>query len=88
MSIVLISEPIRQGCSTARDLHLGTWFLNQLGQISLVLLDERSLERRVIQIGKTNYPAIVKDSARDVSIGKLLIPGSVFQIIQPGFMSK
>ncbi|MCB9338430.1 MAG: hypothetical protein H6577_09905 [Lewinellaceae bacterium] len=81
---MIIREPVTQNSETAGDLEPGTWFLDLDGQISAVLIDDRTYEKRVVTVGNPERPFIASRPARSFKIGKVLPIGTVLQIVQSG----
>lgn len=88
MSLIIVIEPKVQSAQTAGDLEPGTWFLDVEGQISAVLIDDRTQEKRVITIGAPYRPYIANAPTRSFKVGKILPVGTVLQIIQPGIFEE
>lgn len=88
MSLIVICEPKIQNAKMASELEIGTWFLNKEGHISAILIDDRTLERRVMTIDDTNYPFITKSRIQDFKVQKILPYGTTLQIIPAGIFGE
>lgn len=80
MSLILMSEPDSDKGSKANELELGTWFADQYGQVFTIALDDRTSERRVFCAGNFANPFIPNVAAHYISVGKILMPGTILQI--------
>jgi len=84
MSLVIIKEPKEQNVQAVGEFEPGTWFLDLDGQISVVLIDERTYEKRVLVIGATCRPYIASRAPWHFRASKVLSSGTILQIVQPG----
>ena len=84
MSLVIIKEPKTQNAGPANGLEPGTWFLDFNRQVSVVVTDDRTFEKRALTIGASNRPFIVNRPVWSIQVNKTLPIGTSLQIAQPG----
>ncbi len=84
MSLIIIRKPKTQSGETAGDLEPGTWFLDLGGHVSVVLIDDRTHEKRVAMIGSPYRPFIADRPVRSFNVGEILPVGTILQICQSG----
>ncbi len=83
MSLVVLREPpINAAVKVAGGLEVGTWFLDSEENISVVLQDDRTLERRIVNFCRTSRPFIAQNPVHNFRVGKILTPGTIVQIVQ------
>lgn len=82
MSLTLVREPKISGLKKVQELGIGTWFLDKDGQIYVVVLDDRTNEKRVLSVGNFYRPFIVNVSLKTFEVQKILQSGTLLQITQ------
>ena len=88
MSLLVINQPKIQKAETAGELEPGTWFLDLEGQISTVLIDDRTHEKRVISFSYACSPFIASNPVRNFKVSHVLPTGTILQIVQSGGLGK
>ena len=80
MSLILVKEPKIAKVQKAQELEPGTWFINQDGQIYVIVLDDRTHEKRVLCAGNFYKPFIVNVPLNTFVVKKILQSGTLLQI--------
>ncbi len=80
MSLIIFKKPKIQTQNLANELTPGTWFTDKEDQIYLVVLDDRTNEKRVLCTGHFYSPFITNISPKDFEIHKILPTGTLLQI--------
>lgn len=80
MSLCVFSEPKNKPVNLAVDLQLGTWFLDHDNQVFVVVLDDRTNEKRILCSGNLYQPFIANISANEFSVKRVLPIGTLLQI--------
>jgi hypothetical protein len=80
MSLILFQEVEHKRASCANELSLGTWFADEDNQVFVIVLDDRTHEKRILCIGHFYKPFIANVPPKSFSVKKILNPGTLLQI--------
>ena len=80
MSLILVKEPKITEVRKAQELEPGTWFIDRDGQIYVIVLDDRTHEKRVLCAGNFYKPFIVNVPLSTFDVRKVLQSGTLLQI--------
>jgi hypothetical protein len=80
MSLTIAREPDEIQHRKATSLHPGTWFLENDGQVYVIVLDDRTHENRVLCLGNFYQPFITNLPLHTFQVSKILQVGTLLQI--------
>ena len=80
MSLILISEPQSLLPTEASQLSQGTWFIDKYGQIHVLVLDDRTTEKRVVCVGDYCPPFIPNIPPSFIEVDHILPLGTMLEI--------
>lgn len=80
MRLICVKEPLEVRAEKAGELPPGTWFVDVQNQIHVVVLDDRTNEKRVVCAGHGVPSVIAPPSSREIPIGRVLQTGTLLQI--------
>ena len=72
MSLMVVKEPKVSKLKKVPELEVGTWFLDRDGQIYVLVLDDRTHEKRVLCVGNFYHPFIVNVPLNTFEVQKIL----------------
>lgn len=82
MSLTVVKEPKNTDVKKVSELEVGTWFLDKDGQIYVLVLDDRTHEKRILCAGNFYRPFIVNVPLNTFEVQKTLQSGTLLQITQ------
>jgi|GEM_PF-5799957 len=80
MSVEVFKESKPSICSKAHELDMGTWFVDRHEQVFVVVLDDRTNEKRVLCTGNQYKPFIANLSSNNFEVERVLKTGTLLQI--------
>lgn len=80
MSLVIVEQP-DLSTRKAIDYKVGTWFIDFDDQVCVVVLDEKTCEKRVVYSGNLHQPFISIVSSDQFEMKRLLKPGTLLKVL-------
>lgn len=80
MSLTVFQESKNLRKPKAGDLPIGTWFANEKDQIFVIVLDDRTHEKRIVCLSQFFKPFIANVPPRKYSVNRVLDVGTLLQV--------
>lgn len=80
MSLIVFQETKKMHKPKVNDLQVGTWFVNEKNQTFVIVLDDRTHEKRIVCMSHFYKPFIANVPLHRYSLQRVLDVGTLLQI--------